>query len=122
MRFEDPMVFVGEVEQLAGNAKTLKDIKCPDPLRLRYSEVQRPMDHQHRCSPVLDIVYRIVFFIAFRIIPRRSDMVPLWKPEFLGVEIRHALVEAAIVVDQTAKAVGPIPGDPVNHITPKGGA
>ena len=47
---------------------------------------------------------------------------PLGEPQLFGVIIGHAFVEVAVVVDEAFKAVGPVAGDPIDHVAAVGGA
>jgi hypothetical protein len=122
IRLQHPVVFIGEIEQLAWNTQALQGVKGAESLGIGHPIVQRTVDDQHWRFPVFDEVHRVVLFVAGWIIPGRADMVPLGEPELLGIEICHSLVNVAVVVYQTAETVGPITRYPVNHITAEGGA
>ena len=79
-RFEDPVVFVGEVEQLAGDAETLEGVKRAQSLGIGDPEIQRCVDDEHRGFPALNEVYGIMLFIMFRIFPGSAEMVPFGEP------------------------------------------
>jgi hypothetical protein len=110
------VVLVREVEQLAGNVELLEGVERAQPLGLADSIVLGPADDQYRRLPATDEVYRCLLLIAHRITPGRAKKLPLGESKLVGVEIGHAFVERAIVVDQAAEPVGPVAGDPVDHV------
>ena len=46
----------------------------------------------------------------------RAKELALGKPQLFGIEVRHPLIEIAVMVYHTSKSIGPIALDPVDHI------
>ena len=99
VRLEDPVIFIRKIKQFARNAEPLEGVKRAEALRLDHSKILAAMNDEHGSFPILHIVDGVVLLVALRIIPRRSNMVPLRKPKLFGVEIGKAFVQIAIVID-----------------------
>ena len=80
MRLKHPVVFVGEIEELAFDAEPLQGVKGRDALGVYYAVIQGSVNDEHWGLPVFDEVDGVVFFIALWICPRRSSMVPFGEP------------------------------------------
>ncbi len=111
------MVLVGEIEELAGHPLALQRREGRDPLLQRHAEVLSAVDHQHRRPPLRHVQRRVVPLVALRVPPVGAAVLPLGKPQLLGRVVHHPLVEHAVVVHQAAEALGPVTGDPVDHVT-----
>ena len=88
----DPVVFIGEVEQLAGDAAALEGVEGRKPLGFDDSKVLSAVYDEHRGLPVLDKIEGVLLFVTFGVVPGDADVVPLRKPEFIGVEVGHSLI------------------------------
>jgi len=68
-RFEDPVILVGKIEELARDAAPLQSVETRKPLCFHDPEVLPAVDNEHRRLPVLDEIRRIVLLVALGIVP-----------------------------------------------------
>src|SRR3546814_2605936 len=81
LRVEHPVVLVREVQELRLDALALQRGERADALRYRDAVVELAVDHQHRYAPVLDVIDGVELLVAFRVVVRRTAVLPLGEPQ-----------------------------------------
>src|SRR3546814_14410210 len=66
------------------DALALQRGKRADALRHRDAVVELAVDHQHRNAPVIDVVDGVELLVAFRVVVRRTAVLPLGEPQLFG--------------------------------------
>ena len=109
------MVLVWEEQQPALHALTLQGGEGGEPLNVGHSVVECAMGHEHGRAPARDVVGRVELLVDPRRRIVRATVLPLREPQLFGAVVHGALVEDARMVDDAAKAIRPVAGDPVLH-------
>ena len=109
------MVFVGEEQQPALHALPLQSCEGGESLNVGYPVVEGAMGDEHRRTPAGDVVGGVELLVDARRRIVGAPVFPLGEPQFFGAVVHAALVEDTGVVDDAAKAIGPVAGDPVLH-------
>ena len=110
------MVLIGDVEELTRDTLLLQGGEGGKALPVRHPVVPPPLDHEHGRRPVLDMIDRVMAVVAVRVGLRGAVELPLREPEFLGAVIERMEVEEPGVADEATEPLGPVPGDPVDHV------
>ena len=100
-----PMVFVREVEELAGNAAALERRERLDSLGHRQPEVELAVDDEHRRRPPVHQESRIETLVELRIRVRRAPELPFRKPQLFSAVVGRTRIEDPVVVDETLEIV-----------------
>src|SRR6056297_3180973 len=115
-RLQNPVVLVGEIEELARDSLPLQGREGRQSLLKRNAKIPGAVDDQHGCPPFGDPVDRVLGLVARGCAKLRPTHLPLRKPELLRSVVHAAVVEHAAVVDQALEGIRPGPGDPVDHV------
>src|ERR1700730_8564456 len=114
--FQDPMVLVGKVQQLARNAAALQGREHGDALRVRHPVVLLALNHQRRRLPLGDMVDGIELGIRRWVLVFGTGKLVFRKPQLFGRVVHRAIVEDTVVANQALETVRPLPCNPIDHV------
>lgn len=121
-RFQDPVTFIGEVDEFAGNSEPLEGGEDLLSFADRDSEVEIVVDDEHWCFEVGGEFVRGVFFVGGAIgAPWRATVFVFIEPQFFGGGVHAFEVVDAAVIDECAELIG-LSGEPVHHVATEGGS
>ena len=120
-RFQDPVAFVGKVDEFAGNPEPLQCGEDLLPLTYGNSKVEIIVDDEHGCFEVGGEAMGRMFFVGRAIgAPGRATVFVLIKPQFFGRGVHAFEVVDAAVVDECSEFAG-LSFEPVHHVAAEGG-
>ena len=121
-RFQDPVPFVGKIDEAAANPKPLQCRENHHAFTDRHAEVQIIVNDQHGRAILGQVgrePMRGVFFIRMAIVaPGRTTVLPFVEPEFIGGHVHGLEIPHATMVDDGLEFAG-VDGEPVHHVAAK---
>jgi hypothetical protein len=116
LRFKYPVILIRKRKKFTRNALTLQSSESPKALRDGNPKIIVRMDHQHRHSPIFNVIDGIELLVVVRHFKLPPAIFMLLEQQLIGVVIHHKGVEYAVMINQALPRFVPNACDPIRHV------